>query len=127
MKKFFNKINDYKYYVAAAATTQLMATGASAQSAGDVASNVESSVRQIASLVIAGAFLGGIALVAMGLFRLKAAVDTQGQQVKYSEGLWRLALGAALVALPAVTGVGVTTFFGSNESGNASQLESLFD
>lgn len=46
---------------------------------------------------------------AAGLMKLKQAADTQGQQVKYGEGLWRLGLGSAMVGLPAVIKMGVNT------------------
>ena len=129
MKKLLNKISDAKYNALAAATVAIMFApkDAEAQGIGDVAANVEGNLSQIASLVVAGAFLGGIAFVAMGLMRLKAAVDSQGQQVKYSEGLWRLGLGAALVALPAVTGTGIGTLFGSDGGGDKSDLTGLFN
>lgn len=133
--KVFEKINDAKYNALAAVTVAIMLApkDAMAQSlngsegAGEVASRVESNLKNIASLVVAGAFLVGIAFVAMGLMRLKAAVDSQGQQVKYSEGMWRLGLGAALVALPAVTGTGVGTLFGDSGGGEKSNLTGLFD
>ena len=134
MRKLLNKISDAKYNALAAATVAIIAPQASnaqglsgGTGIGGVAENVEGNLSQIASLVVAGAFLGGIAFVAMGLMRLKAAVDSQGQQVKYSEGLWRLGLGAALVALPAVTGTGIGTLFGSGGGGDKSDLTGLFN
>ncbi|MCE0507285.1 hypothetical protein LR948_18120 [Roseivivax sp. GX 12232] len=56
---------------------------------------------------MSGAFVAGLALSGIGLMRLKSEADTQGHQTKYGVGLWRLGLGAALVALPAI--IGVTT------------------
>ena len=134
MRAILNKISDYKYNTLATATVALMMAPQDAkaqlqtgQGVGDVARTVEDNIGQIASLVVAGAFLTGIAFVAMGLMRLKAAVDSQGQQVKYSEGLWRLGLGAALVALPAVTGTGIGTLFGESGPGTKENLVNLFD
>jgi hypothetical protein len=133
MKKIMNKITDAKYNMLAAGTVAIIFAAEEAkaqpstdQGVGDVASTVEGQLTNIASLVVAGAFLIGIAFVAMGLMRLKAAVDSQGQQVKYSEGMWRLGLGAALVALPAVTGTGIGTLFGSDGGGQKSDLTGLF-
>lgn len=54
-------------------------------------------------------FVAGIVFVGLGLFRLKAAADTQGQQVKYGDGLWRLGIGAALIGLPVVVGLATGT------------------
>lgn len=134
MRAILNKYRDYKYNMLATATVALMVSADDAkaqlqtgQGVGDVARSVEDNIGQIASLVVAGAFLTGIAFVAMGLMRLKAAVDSQGQQVKYSEGLWRLGLGAALVALPAVTGTGIGTLFGEAGPGTKENLVNLFD
>jgi hypothetical protein len=114
MKKTLNKIYDLPLY---ATTTALaaMTTTANAQSdIGDVAEKLTGQLSSLGTLVGGGAFLGGIFFIATGLFKLKQAADTQGQQVKYGDGVWRLALGSALVALPAVMGVGVGTFFGDN-------------
>ena len=134
MKKIFEKFKDGKYNILAVATVAITTPQASnaqgmpgGNGIGTVAENVEGNIQQIASLVVAGAFLGGITFVALGLMRIKAAVDSQGQQVKYSEGLWRLGIGAALVALPAVTGVGVSTLFGSGGGGDKSALTGLFN
>ena len=134
MKKIFEKFKDGKYNILAVATVAITTPQASnaqgmpgGNGIGTVAENFEGNIQQIASLVVAGAFLGGITFVALGLMRIKAAVDSQGQQVKYSEGLWRLGIGAALVALPAVTGVGVSTLFGSGGGGDKSALTGLFN
>jgi hypothetical protein len=133
MKRLFNKMSDAKYSMLAAGTVAIMFAAEEAQAQvnneegiGGVAAQVEGNIQNIASLVVAGAFLVGIAFVAMGLMRLKAAVDSQGQQVKYSEGMWRLGLGAALVALPAVTGTGIGTLFGADGGGQKSDLTGLF-
>lgn len=95
-----------------AAPLALMASAASAQerSAGDVATTLKNQLNDFGTLIMGAAFIAGIFFVGTGLMRLKAANDTQGQQVKYSEGVWRLAVGACLVALPAVVGIGMGTF-----------------
>ncbi len=42
---------------------------------------------QIGKLMVAGSFVGGIVMLGSGLMKLKQAADTQGNQVKYSEGM----------------------------------------
>lgn len=76
---------------------------------GSVAKTVNESLGGISELVMAGSFVAGLVLAAAGLMKLKQAADTQGQQVKYADGLWRLGIGVCLVALPAVIGSGLGT------------------
>lgn len=99
-----------KTLAASAWVLALTATSASAQDAGTVARKLQSQLNDFGTLIMGAAFIAGIFFVGTGLMRLKAANDTQGQQVKYSEGVWRLAVGACLVALPAVVGIGMGTF-----------------
>lgn len=118
MRKFFKGLSEAPYKLMAMATVAAMsATDAYAQSASDsiggVADNVSGSLNSMGNLVLGGAFLGGVGFCGAGLMKLKAAADTQGQQVKYSEGLWRLGVGAGLVALPTVAVVGKGTLFGN--------------
>ncbi len=109
IKTFARKVFDLPL-VAATTAMAAAAIPASAQNVGEVADTVTGQLSNIGQLIGGAAFLGGVFFVATGLFKLKQAVDTQGQQVKYGDGVWRLALGAALVALPAVIGVGTGTF-----------------
>ena len=100
------------------ATTTVMAAVSTAAHAqediGGLADNLTSQFGSLGKLIGGGAYLGGIFFIAAGIFKLKQAVDSQGQQVKYGDGIWRLALGSLLIALPAVMGVGVGTFFGDD-------------
>jgi len=109
MKKF---ILNLPLTVTTAAMSFAMAQTASAQdqTIGKVADDLGGQIQSVGKVIGAGAFVAGLAFVAMGLMRLKAAVDSQGQQVKYSEGVWRIVVGVGLVALPAVIGVGQGTF-----------------
>uniref|UniRef100_UPI001953634D hypothetical protein n=1 Tax=Streptococcus pneumoniae TaxID=1313 RepID=UPI001953634D len=61
-------------------------------------------------VALGGSFVVGIVMFAAGLLKLKQAADSQGQQVKYGDGLWRLAAGTGLVAIPSVAGVLGSTF-----------------
>ena len=90
--------------VAAGALLALSAGEAMAgKTVGDAAGEIVTQVRAVGQLTIASAMLIGIIMVAGGLMKLKQAADNQGQNPPYSAGLWRLALGAGLVALPALT------------------------
>lgn len=106
--KLFGKLSDTPYALLAMATVAILPSHSSAQdkiTAGQMADNLTGQIDSVGKLVVAGAGLIGVVLVGAGLMKLKQAADTQGQQVKYSEGLWRLVVGAGLVAIPAVTGM----------------------
>lgn len=110
--KLTRKLSDASYAVLAAATVALMSEPAHAQAGGTVgemADGVTEQVSNVGKLIVAAGFMVGVVMVVAGLMKLKQAADTQGQQVKYSEGLWRLAIGAGLVAMPALTGVLVSS------------------
>lgn len=122
MRKLFSSIANapFRLMAGVAVGTLVSGTASAQQSMGGMAVTVRSQLGEVGNLVVAGAFLAGLGLTGAGLFKLKAAADSQGQQVKYSEGLWRLGVGAGLVALPAITGVGVGTFgFTGGEQGPA--------
>ena len=93
---------------------KLFATNVQAQSAGntvgELAENLTSQLGNIGRLALAGGAVLGIIMLANGLLKLKAAAETNGSSVKYSEGLWRVAIGSALLAIPAFTGMLQATF-----------------
>ena len=100
------------YALAAMATVLLLDAGeaqASGNTIGVIATKITSQVGNVGKLAVAGAFLIGVIMVAGGLMKLKQSSENQGQNPPYSAGLWRLALGAGLVALPALTGVLTTS------------------
>lgn len=86
---------------------------------GTVANNVSNTFNAVGQVILGGMFLGGVAVGGSGLMKLKQAAETQGQQVKYSDGMWRVAVGAGLIAIPAVLTTLNTTFFGSPNAGTA--------
>ena len=92
----------------------LFTTTAQAQSTGitvgELAENLTSQLGNIGRLALAGGAVLGIIMLANGLLKLKAAAETNGSSVKYSEGLWRVAIGSALLAIPAFTGMLQSTF-----------------
>lgn len=118
MKLSLSRIRDLPYALAAAATVALTAEEAAAQdNLGTIAGNVRDQMGNVGQLMVAGAFVGGLVMLATGLMKLKQAADTQGNQVKYSEGMWRVAVGAGLVAIPAFSGVLTTSLgLGSDQS-----------
>ena len=112
MKNIVTKVSNLPYYLAAVATVSLMSDPASAQdNIGAVAGSVRDQLGNVGKLMVAGGFVGGLVMLASGLMKLKQAADTQGNQVKYSEGMWRVAVGAGLVAIPAFSGL-LTQSFG---------------
>ena len=91
---------------------------------GALADTVAGSFASLVRFGMGGAFMVGVFFVIMGIMRLKAAADSQGQQVKYSEGLWRLGVAAALCGIPAVvTMIGGTA--GISSGGGDQILNSL--
>lgn len=102
--RFFSKIRDIPYYLAAVATVALV-EDANASTVGDAATSLQTQVTNIGKLAIYGVGLGGIIMLGAGLMKLKAAADSQGGQVKYAEGIWRIIVGAGMVAIPAFSGM----------------------
>ncbi len=107
--------------VLAIAGTSAAAQDGGGQTLGSTADLITGQLGSIGTLVMSAAFVAGVFFAGVGLMRLKAAVDTQGQQVKYGEGLWRLGLGAGLVALPAVIGI-MAGSFGADIGGGSEFL-----
>lgn len=112
MKKILNKVRDVPYSLAAAITVAAFSaeSASAAGTVGDAAQKLNTQAGQIGKLITAGAFIGGIVMLASGLMKLKQAAETQGQQVKYSEGMWRVGVGAGLVAIPTFGGMLTETF-----------------
>ncbi len=114
MKNPFHKVRHLTNYVAAAiAVGAILPEEANASGGGTVGSIAEGLIQQVGTVgkvVTAGAVVAGLVMLITGLIKLKQAAETQGQQVKYSEGLWRCVIGAGLIAVPALNGVLGTTF-----------------
>lgn len=68
-------------------------------------------------MVVAGLALGGFIFLASGFHNLKRAGDTSGKEVRYSEALWRIAVGVGLIAIPALANIMTTTVYISPEYG----------
>jgi hypothetical protein len=94
------------------AVSTMPAAAQQAKNAGEAATDLIDNFAGIAKLLMSGAFLAGAFFVVAGIFKIKAAADTQGQQVKYSEGLWRILIGAALCLAPWVISVAMASVTG---------------
>jgi hypothetical protein len=107
MLKKIKKIRDFKYEIAAAIAVGAMvpSTAHADGTLGSISTGLLSQLGEVGKVVLAGGAVAGIVLMITGLIKLKQAAETQGQQVKYSEGLWRCVVGAGLIAIPALNGV----------------------
>lgn len=127
MNKLYNKFIDAKYGVYAVLGLAMMNPGmASAQATGggsgggvgiiSLQENLQNQFGAAWTIAKYGFALLGMFYVGTGILRLKAAVDSQGQQVKYGEGIWRIALGALLLSVGAIAQLGNQSVLGSNET-----------
>lgn len=109
MRKFVQKVRDLPYAIGAAITVASIATEANAaNTVGTAAKSVLDQTSNVGKLLLAGAGLGGIVMFATGFFKLKQA--SENPQTKYSEGAWRIGVGAGLIAIPAVAALMTNTF-----------------
>lgn len=79
------------------------------QTMGTIAEDLGSQFGLVGQALVIIAGVIGVVMMIAGLLKLKQAADTNGQQVKYGEGLWRLVVGVGLIAILAFTGVGAAT------------------
>ena len=102
-----SKIRNAPYAILAAATVAAYSSPAFAETTniGGAAKGLTDDLKSVGKLIVLGSVVGGVVMLGAGLMKLKQAADTQGQQVKYSEGMWRLAVGAGLVGIPALSGM----------------------
>jgi len=95
----------------------ILATPSFAGSAGDVgtvAINIKQALGSVADLVGTISFLAGVCAVGFGAWKLKHSQQNQPGQL--TEAMTSIAVGAILIALPLMAGVGVQTMFGSSGS-----------
>lgn len=118
MKRVFSRVRDLPYAIMAGAAVAAMTAdrAAAANDIGTISDRVLNMMGSVGKLIVAGSFVGGIVLLGTGLMKLKAAAENQGQ-AKYSEGVWRVVVGAGLIAIPTFSGVLQQTIFGE-EQGN---------
>ena len=82
-------------------------------SLGDVASNVTSSLSNVAKLINAASYVAGVAFALMGLLKFKAHKD-QPQQIPLSQPIVLLAIAAGLVYLPSIIKTTGSTMWGGS-------------
>lgn len=92
---------------------------------GTVASNVTSNLSNIARLITAGAYVGGMAFAVGAVVQFKAHKDNP-TQIPISKGFVMLFVAAALIFIPTVFKVsGATLFGGSGTVGGISGVTSF--
>jgi|HigsolmetaAR206D_1030411.scaffolds.fasta_scaffold00553_11 hypothetical protein len=114
MKRLIEKAMNMPYAVLAAATATAVAVPTQARAASTLGERAQQLIDQVSSigkLLVAGCVLGGIVMLGTGLMKLKAASDNPNQ-TKYSEGFWRIGVGAAMLAIPVLSGTLNQTLFG---------------
>lgn len=83
-----------------------------AQSLGDVAATVRSSLQNVAALITAVSYVAGIGFAMMGLLKLKSHKDNP-TQVPLSQPITLLIISAGLVFLPSLIKSAGATIWGS--------------
>jgi len=104
------KLNTHK--LAAAVTIGLM-TGSpmaahAAQNMSNVSTNIVKSSAGLPNLISIVAYIAGLAMAVFGIMKIKEHVDNPGQ-VKLKDGIIRLGVGGALLALPFILNVMTNT------------------
>lgn len=94
-------------------STETFATAA--KSLGDVAESVRSTMQNVAALITAVAYVGGIGFAMMGLLKLKAHKDNP-TQVPLSQPITLLCIAAGLVFLPALIKTAGQTIWGQQDA-----------
>jgi intracellular multiplication protein IcmD len=92
---------------------------ANAMSAGDVASEIYSSFKQIARLITAGSYIAGLAFSIGAIMKFKQHKDNP-TQVPIGTPIALLFIAAALLFLPSLLGVAGETVFGGGTVAGAS-------
>ncbi|MYG10953.1 MAG: hypothetical protein F4170_08970 [Rhodobacteraceae bacterium] len=92
---------------------------------GDMASELQSQIGDIADLIGAAAFLLGIGIALLGLLKLRQhAINPNDPSARLSTAFTLVFVGAAMVAIPTTLGVGIGSLFG-NGTANVSVDGSL--
>ena len=91
------------------------------QTIGQVASSLYSSFSNLAKLITAGAYLGGLAFAIGAIMKFKQHKDNP-TQVPIGTPIALLLIAAALLFLPSILGVAGQSLFGGGTTANASGL-----
>ena len=84
---------------------------------GDMASELQSQIGDIADLIGAAAFLLGIGIALLGLLKFRQhAINPNDPSARLSTAFTLVFVGAAMVAIPTTLGVGIGSLFGNGTS-----------
>jgi len=87
------------------------------QNAGAIASSLGSQVNQIGSLLMVIAAVAGVFIAIAGLLKFRAhSQNPNDPSNKLSSAFTLIFVGAAMVAVPALLGTGISTIFGTGAS-----------
>jgi hypothetical protein len=124
--KLFKKIRQGSLAVSALVASSLSMAASSvcdiSTASGGANCNIVGLQKQVASqltsgaeIFYAGAAIIGIALVVIGLLKLKAhSMDTQGTSGHLRSAIWLLIIGALMIAVPVVMVLGASSIMGEN-------------
>lgn len=118
MKSYAN-IKALRLSALAALVVGASATGALAQATdlSTMTSQLQGQLKSMATLAGYVSFLAGFVFGIMGFMKLKAnAANPQDPSNKVSTAFMLIFVGAALIAVPTVMGIGVTSLFGSGST-----------
>ncbi|MEP3669092.1 MAG: hypothetical protein ABJN42_20390 [Roseibium sp.] len=97
----------------AAALVATMPAIASAQNVGEIATSLTGQTTNVATLVSVVAFVVGVGLAIAGLLKFRAhSANPNDPSNKMSTAFMLVFVGAAMVAIPATLGSGISTIFG---------------
>lgn len=98
---------------------------ADSQNLGSVAQNVTGSMKDVAELITAAAYVAGLGFAVAAILKFKAHKDNP-QQIPVGTPIALLFIAAALIFLPSLLGVSGQTVFGSSaESGKTSGFSTV--
>jgi hypothetical protein len=124
MIKFFsNRVNALRARgsIFAGIMLLLAAPAAHATTFADLATGLNTQMGVFGNLLVTGAFLAGLGAVCWGIWTFRVAHKSEGRDAKFSHGMVQVMVGAALLALPAITGVSVASLFEGGTSTAATQ------
>ena len=82
---------------------------------------------QAVDLVFVVAMLIGVFIILSGIFTLKKAADSNGQQVTYGNALTKIAIGACLMVPEMFIALTTDTAYGDYDTGVQSEMKNRFD
>ncbi len=119
MSKIFRKAAGLTAVTALALAALAAPALAEGQGVGGVAETLTSQAEPIRILIATAAFVLGLGIGASGIMKFKQHSENP-QAVPLTQPLVRVIVGAMLIALPSVLGVGIGTFFEDATTTNAS-------